>query len=189
MTYYKCLDADGKSCHGGKKIAWPMPSHGRPGKWLPALNGKPALCDHGYHFCRDEQVLSWLSPMLCEVEVERETEIIVGDDKCVTVGHMRIVRVFRRWDERTARLFACNCAERALKQERKAGRELDARSWEAIRVSRRFASGKATAEELAAARYAARYAAWAAARDAACNAERRWQYKRLLKYLNGEAKP
>jgi hypothetical protein len=60
--------------------------------------------------------------------------------------------------ERELRLLACDFAERALKREQKAGREPNARSWAAIKVSRRFADGKATAEELA----AAEAAAWAA---------------------------
>jgi hypothetical protein len=50
------------------------------------------------------------------------------------------------------RLFACDCAERALLLERKDGREPDKRSWRAIEVSRQYALGNATAEELNAAR-------------------------------------
>jgi hypothetical protein len=98
---------------------------------------------------------------------------------------------------RELRLLACDFAERALKREQKAGREPDARSWAAIKVSRRFADGKATAEELAAARAAgdaagdaagaaARAAAWAAeaaAGDAAGAAESRWQLNRTIEVL------
>ncbi len=115
-------------------------------------------------------------------------------------------------DKHSLRRFACDCAERALRRERRAGRKPDERSWEAVRVSRRFADGNATVEELAAARDAARdawdaaraaaraaawdaarAAAWAAARAAAWAAaraaERRWQLRRLRKYLtNGETK-
>jgi len=73
--------------------------------------------------------------------------------------------------ERELRLIACWCAEQALKRERAAGREPAAASWNAVRVARRHADGKATNEELAAARTAAWAAAWdaagAAARDAA----------------------
>jgi hypothetical protein len=77
------------------------------------------------------------------------------------------------------RLFACNCAERALTSERDAGREPDERSWEAVAVARRYARGMATDAELddaraialdavlAAAWYAALAAAWYAARYAA----------------------
>jgi len=52
---------------------------------------------------------------------------------------------------RELRLIACWCAERALKRERAAGREPDARSWAAVEVSRRHANGLATVEELDAA--------------------------------------
>jgi len=45
--------------------------------------------------------------------------------------------------------FACWCAEWALKRERKAGREPDKRSWDAIRVKRAWLCGAATNEELA----------------------------------------
>jgi len=74
------------------------------------------------------------------------------------------------------REFACRCAERALRRERAAGRKVDTRLWEAVRMARRYARGKATDEELAAARDAAwdaaRDAAWDAARDAAWDAAR-----------------
>ena len=66
---------------------------------------------------------------------------------------------------RTICLFACDVTERALKRERKAGREPDPRSWEAVRVSRLYTDGKATAEELGAAGAAAG-AAWEAAWEA-----------------------
>jgi len=72
-------------------------------------------------------------------------------------------------DEREQRLWGCDCAERALLRERDAGREPDPRSWEAVRVSRLYADGEATLEELDAA-WSAWHAAWdadAAARAAA----------------------
>ena len=69
-------------------------------------------------------------------------------------------------EARIMRLFACDVAERALRHERLAGGEPDSRSWEALRVSRRYAVGKATEEELAAAE-AAGAAAWEAAKAAA----------------------
>jgi hypothetical protein len=65
--------------------------------------------------------------------------------------------------EKNLRLFACDCAERVLRRERRAGREPDKRSWRAIAVAREFARGRATKNELA----AAWAAAWAAARAAA----------------------
>ena len=64
--------------------------------------------------------------------------------------------------DRLARLFACDCVETALQYWEKEFPD-DRRPHEAIAVSRRFAVGEATDEELA----AARAAAWDAARDAA----------------------
>ena len=64
--------------------------------------------------------------------------------------------------------LACRFASRALRQERKRGREPDARSWRAIRVKRRWLRGAATDDELA----AARAAAWAAIIDASRAAAR-----------------
>ena len=110
-------------------------------------------------------------------------------------------------DARTQRLFGCDCAERALMRESEAGREPDARSWNAISVSRRFAYGSATSEELDAAWDAASAAVWnvardaasaaacaaasaaacAAARDAARDAERAWQLAHALEMI--EAQP
>jgi hypothetical protein len=70
--------------------------------------------------------------------------------------------------DKALRLFACDCAERALQRERKAGREPNEHSGDAIKVARRYARGKATTEELAAAYAAAHTAAYAA--DAAASA-------------------
>lgn len=77
-------------------------------------------------------------------------------------------------------LWACWCAERALKRERKAGREPDKRSWAVIEAKRQWMRGEISDEDLAVARdaasdasTAARDAAWdasTAARDAASTA-------------------
>ena len=75
--------------------------------------------------------------------------------------------------------FACDCAERALLRERAAGREPDPRSWEAVRIKRRWVEGRATDQELGAARDAAGAArAWAAeaAWDAAWDAAGAWAW-------------
>ena len=93
---------------------------------------------------------------------------VSGEDRLWTVMHEGVI------DERTLRLFACDCAERAVSRIKKP----DARSLAAIEVARRFANGEATADELDAARDAA-YAASNAARAA----ERRWQVERLVGML------
>ena len=82
--------------------------------------------------------------------------------------------------EREARLFAADCAERALERERASGREPHEASWRAVETARRYARGEATRGELgtaaedaarAAEDAAARAAAYAAAEDAAYAAE------------------
>jgi hypothetical protein len=130
---------------------------------------RPILCERGYHSCR-----TWLNaltyspgPVACIVEVGRVTR---DEDK--QVGRWR--RLVAAVDaSRQLRLFACECAERALKGEREAGREPAEVSWQAIEVARQFANGEATAEELSAAAsaaYAAAYSAASAAYSAAYSA-------------------
>ena len=75
--------------------------------------------------------------------------------------------------------FACLCAEEALKLVDNP----DPRSVAAIETKRRWLEGKATSEELDAARDAARDAAKAAARDAAWAAARDVQVKMLVELL------
>ena len=70
--------------------------------------------------------------------------------------------------DRLCRLFAVWCARKALKLID----DPDKRSINACNVAEKFANGKATKEELAAARDAARAAAWDAARTAAWAAAR-----------------
>ena len=75
--------------------------------------------------------------------------------------------------DRLARLFACDCAESVLHLW-EAKYPYDKRPREAIAVSRRFALGQATQEELSAARDAARDAAWDAWAAAGAAGEVAW---------------
>jgi hypothetical protein len=159
-------------------------------------------CKRGYHLCEGEtQLVSWLGPSIWEAEWRGDR--MESPDKIV-VSEARLVRKLATWNDRTARLFACDCAERVLLifESKYPG---DSRPRAAIEVSRRFAIGNASQAELDAARYAAwdaardaardaayaaryaaRYAAYAA-RYAAWGAERKWQAERLRQYLFGEA--
>jgi hypothetical protein len=113
-----------------------------------------------------------------------------------TFWALRAVPASERADrDRIARLYACDCAERALQRERERGREPAAASWAAVEVARRFAFGTASESERHAAGAAARDAwaaasdaAWAdasdAARAAAWAAEREWQTQRLRDALD-----
>jgi hypothetical protein len=156
-----------------------------------------ALCLKGYHSSP-----SWLDalqyapgPMACIVEIPSR----VSKDTTKQVGRWR--RLIAVADaSRELRLFACDCAERALLARREAGREPAPASWEAVAVARRFAVGEAAEGELraAAASDAVTYSAFAAA--ACCSAsayaafaafvasdaadgEREWQRQHLAEML------
>ena len=199
MTYYKVLYEDGTAFHGGKG-SWFLPKGSRPGRWMPKIEHlKP--CRSGYHVCEPRDLLEWIGPAIFEVEVRGKT--IRAENKTV-VQQARLIRRCNGWNDRTTRLFAIDCAQRALNREKRAGRTPDKRSYEALRVARLYANGKATADDLAAAardaaraaaawdaagaaaRDAAGAAAWDAAWDAARDAERHWQRKRLMEYVAGK---
>ncbi len=117
---------------------------------------------------------------------------------CIPVEDRLWALIYVVLNDRQRRLFACDCAERALQRERDNDREPDPRGWAAIEAARKHAVGAATAAEMSAAGSAARsaagYAAWSAAesaaesaassaaRSAASSAEQTWQLVRALKY-------
>lgn len=152
---YKVLGHDGEPCHGGS------------GKWVPGewrrVEGDLIACENGLHLCEgDRQLLEWLGPEIWIAEW-RGDRIDHGDK--IVVSEARIIRRLDTWNEHTARLFACDCAERVLPIFESICPD-DDRPRQAIETVRRYAVGEATADELAAAEVAAWAAAWAA-RDAA----------------------
>ena len=125
-------------------------------------------CSRGLHYSvRPLDALQHApGPIVCRVECSGTID--AQDDK----GACSVRRVLWLADATVPlRLFACWCAEQALNAEHAAGREPDSRSWNAIAVARLFAEGKASIQDLAAARAAAWDAAWAAARAAARDAQ------------------
>lgn len=133
-----------------------------------SIKGQPVPCERGFHASRraiDALRYSrgaWVSRVSL-------SGIIVphgGDKEC---AQGRTHHVFAD-ATKTLHEFACWCAERALRAERKAGREPDPRSWAAIKTKRAWLKGKASDSELDAARDAARDAAWAAVWDAVWDA-------------------
>lgn len=87
--------------------------------------------------------------------------------------------------DKLARLFACDCAERALPlYEKKYPQDLRPRN--AIAVARQYAVGQATEEDLLAAEAAAAGAEATRAAWAAAEAARQWQKDRLREYLEGK---
>ena len=161
MKYYKVLDKGGKACNGGQG-QWLLPHDGLPGEWMPTIED-PQPCERGYHLCRPQDLVLWLGPAI--YEAEGRGQMIEDKDK-VVFSEARLLRRLETWNDRTAKLFACDCAERVLPLFEKAYPD-DKRPGEAIRIARLYANGQATAEELDAARAAARDAASAAAQTAA----------------------
>lgn len=169
---YKVTDVDGSAYHGGVG-KWPLPEGGEPGAWLE-VKGKIIPCRRGLHLCYAEGLVGVLGPVIFEAEYEGELIAVAHDDGLdrgkVVVRKARLLRRVETWNERTARLFAADCAERALTIfERE--HPNDDRPRKAIEAARAYARGeiddaaRATAE--AAAWDAARAAAWAAAESAA----------------------
>ena len=156
---FKVLD-NKKSCHGGNHV-W------IPREWV-RVEGELIPCERGIHLCREQDLLAWLGPEIWAAEYRGEEFIDHGTK--VVVREARITTKYENWNETTARLLACDFAEKVVHL-----CEDDTRPAEAIRIIRLYAQGKVTKEELAAARAAAGEAAgetageaaWAAAREAA----------------------
>lgn len=145
----------------------------------------------------DELIRPW--PCWTVEEIENLVGKLAGDRARYTLPQLvsqlqrlAVSAVNRLWvalhpawghDDATFRLWACDCAERALKREREVGREPDARSWGALEVARRHAMEQATNADLAEAWEAAWEAArglvpagkaWRAAWPASRNARAAW---------------
>ena len=204
MEVYKVLGPNGQAHHGGKG-KWPLPTKcddgWTPGEWLSVT--PPIIpCAHGLHLCRRQDLVTWLGPMIYRAEYEGD--MVEGDGKIV-VSRARLLAPVETWNDRTAGLFACDCAAHVLQYWERYYPD-DKRPHEAIEVARRFARGDATWQQMAEAAWAAaRAAAWAAeaawaaraeaaeaaeaaraAAEAAAEAERAWQTERLFEYLDNK---
>jgi Imm-5 like putative immunity protein len=157
MTLYlKALCADRRGPYSGSK--WP-----EPGVWVH-VDGDLVPCEHGLHVCRSDQIVDWLNEELWIVESDDSGTLDAGDK--TVVRRARLVRRLVAWDDRSARLFATDCAERVLHLFE--GRYPDdGRPRRAIESGRAYARGEISDAARDAARYAAEAAAEAAAWAAA----------------------
>jgi hypothetical protein len=164
-TLYKFLTADDKPTYGPESFSWPLPN-GKPGDWV-SVKGPLVPCENGLHLVRESGLVDWINANLYEAECKGET--VEKDEHVIVCRKARLLRRVDTWDERTTRLFACDCAEHVIHfyENLYPG---DVRLRYCIDTARAFANGKATEAELAAARDAAA-AAWTAA-DAAWYVER-----------------
>ena len=167
MKYYKFITKENLGPYSNFDYTEYLPKGKRKGKWLPAIEDELETCKIGYHACKPDQLLEWCNAKLYEVEYKDEPVEDSEDSDKVNGNQIRFVKQIKTWNEKSARLFAVWCAREALKLID----EPDPRSVDACDVAERYANGKATDDELSAARAAAMYAAWgvawAAARDAA----------------------
>jgi hypothetical protein len=162
MTYYKVLAADGVSPQHGGSGKWFIPKGKRIGKWMPAIKDIQPY-KRGYHFVNIEQLPQWIGPTLYEIEVRGQ--VIHEADKSVA-EQARLVRKVETWNDKTLRLYAADCAERALGLYEKRYPK-DDRPRKAIQAARDFANGLITKDDAAAAYNTANAAAYAAAHAAA----------------------
>ena len=163
MKTWKVLDENGKPFHGGSG-QYSLPKNGKPGGWMPKIDNV-IVCQRGYHSLRKTDVVHWFGPTIWEAETRGP---LVKQDNKIVSSEIRIVRKLGTWNERTARLFACDCAEKVLPLFEKENPN-DLRVRECIEVARRFANGEASEDERDATRDAARaagVAAWVATGDA-----------------------
>jgi hypothetical protein len=177
QALYKVLDTGGRPFHGGTG-KWTK------GRWR-SVKGPLVACQNGLHACTIEQLPAWLGPELWRFEVDGE--LIDAGDK-VVARRARITERIETWNDRTARLFAADCADHVLPLFER-HYPTDDRPRKAIEAARASARGEIDRKALAAAWAAARAAAWAArdaAGDAARAAEIKWQSNRLALYLSGE---
>jgi len=179
MKAYKFTQANGETYNG---FAWPLPTADGPGEWVEvglkarkALTADDLCTGRVLHATDSAHLLDWLDAEMYEVEIDESRGVIVADKIGFRRG--RLVRRIEAWNERTARLFACDCAEDALQYA-----DLDSRETLecAIYVARCYADGEATKEELA----AAWAAAWAAAEDAARDAARDAAWAKYLGWFH-----
>ena len=128
---------------------------------MPPVTG-PVTVGTGdsYKLIDREHLVEWLAPLVCEAGGRGDCDApywALGDH---AYREARILRVLDTWNERTARLFACDCVEHALPfycgEHYPGGEELR----NAIVVTRRYANDQAKEKEWNAALAAWFIAAW-----------------------------
>ena len=164
--------------HGGN-AKWSLPEGDEPGTWMPEI-ADIRICERGYHAVELPYLIEWLGPQIWEMEVAGHSES--QGDKSVW-SRARIVRA-THWNDKTARLFAADCAEQVLPNWEREYPDNDAPRL-AIAAARDYARGLCSGDAMAAASSVASRAAcsaadragisvaYSAAHSAACSAVHR----------------
>ena len=147
MKYYKVLSG-GKSCNGGDYV-WDLPTKNSdgtwtPGKWTEKINGDLIPYKNGYHICGKNDLVCWLDKEIYEAEYRGE---IIRNIDNYTVREVRLLCKIETWNEKVARLFAADCAERVLPNY-EAQYPNDKRLRLIVKAARDYANGKITSNEL-----------------------------------------
>ena len=143
------------------------------GRWRK-VTGPLVPCRNGLHGCTREQLDQWVDDELWLLEVDPSLPVLVLEDKIVSTK-ARITKQVVAWNERTARLWAADCAEHVLPYWTPVYPD-DDRPARVITVARQYARGKASADELVAAHDAAYAAAVTAYDGVAANAAKAAAY-------------
>jgi hypothetical protein len=151
-TPLKFTAADGGPARHITDQQWSLPDADAPGEWAPKYKTKPILCERGYHWCEARHAVYHLHVECYLFEPWGET--VRGNDENVSQGG-RLLRRVETWNDRTARLFAADCAAAVV---RLCGN--DRRARKAIDTARRYARGQATEAERRAAAKVAGAAVW-----------------------------
>jgi len=154
---YKVLNADGSVCNGGTG-KWPLPRNGEPGEWH-RVRGPLVPRENALHLCRREDLIYWLGPAIFAAESAGDEWLEEKSKVCVR--RARLVHHIETWNERTARLFAADCAEHVLPNWERLY-PYDDRVRKTIETARLFARGEVDIYALRAAYLAARSAALSA---------------------------
>jgi hypothetical protein len=138
-TFYKVLGQDGRSFHGGNGVWY-------KNRWR-SVRGRLVPCVNGLHLCRAEHLVQWLGPTIWRAEYDGE---MIEHGEKIVARRARVTERIDAWNERTARLFAADCAERVLHLYESVYPG-DDRPRAAIQAARDFADGRIDASALDAA--------------------------------------
>lgn len=144
---FAVLNKDGTALHGGTG-KWHSPKDGNAGEWMPPITGELIPYENGYHLYCEQHLVAWLGPHLYEAEYRGECLEDCGNK--IVVREARLLRKIMAWNERTARLFACDCAEHVL-DFFEAQHPDDHSPRHAIETARQSALGKTTVQRVDAA--------------------------------------
>lgn len=163
-TKLKFLTPEGTG--GNTLFVWPI------GEWV-RVEGPLALCVNGLHGCYPKDWSTWANATAHIMETSGRG--VFGRDK-FCYREARLSPALPTWNAKSQRLLACDIAERVLHLAN------DPRSTRAVEVSRAYARGLATEDELTATRAptweAARWAAREAGKAARAAAWEAWEAAR-----------